>query len=347
MIPSLLLLSSLAVAGVPAADPAPAAGPILSWTAPTTFVTGLSYEVRIDVEAPEGGTVVASWLFSPAAFTVDGKPLAKREDRGTLELPAGFKISGTIDLAPHLEAKKSFKLGFATDLSDGEPIEVALLELAPEGLDFMAMPIEQLADYNIMLRTNRGDILVKVWPDVAPNHARNFLDLAYTKFYDETTFHRVIPGFMIQGGGMDVKMNEKPTGAPVRNEARNGLSNTRGSVALARTNAPHSATSQFFVNVRDNIKLDFGISPDGWGYTVVGEVLSGMDVVDAIVAVPTTSRAPHQNVPVKPVVITKVRVISEPAPTPPAATKTSAPAAGKPGARPVAPKAKATPTPGE
>jgi peptidyl-prolyl cis-trans isomerase B (cyclophilin B) len=150
---------------------------------------------------------------------------------------------------------------------------------------------------------------------------------------------------------MDAKMNDKPTGAPIRSESKNGLSNTRGSVAMARTNDPHSATSQFFINVRDNIKLDFGISPDGWGYTVVGEVLSGMDVVDAIVNVPTTSMGPHQNVPIKPVVITKARVISEPAapPTPPAVTKTGAPAAGKPGARPVtrAPQAKATPTPGE
>jgi len=201
----------------------------------------------------------------------------------------------------------------------------------------------------IALETTMGTIQIGLYGSKSPLSSRNVLNYVKSGFYNGTIFHRVIPGFMIQGGGMDAKMNEKPTGAPVRNEARNGLSNTRGSVAMARTNAPHSATSQFFVNVRDNIKLDFGISPDGWGYTVVGEVLSGMDVVDAIVAVPTTSRGPHQNVPVKPVVITKARVVSEPAPaTPPAATKTGAPAAGKPAARPVtsAPKAKATPTPG-
>jgi len=198
----------------------------------------------------------------------------------------------------------------------------------------------------IALETTMGTIQIGLYGSKSPLSSRNVLNYVKSGFYNGTTFHRVIPGFMIQGGGMDAKMNEKPTGAPVRNEARNGLSNTRGSVAMARTNAPHSATSQFFVNVRDNAKLDFGISPDGWGYTVVGEVLSGMDVVDAIVAVPTTSRGPHQNVPVKPVVITKARVISEPAPaTPPAATKTGAPAAGKPAVRP-APKAKATPTPG-
>ena len=200
----------------------------------------------------------------------------------------------------------------------------------------------------IALETTMGTIQIGLYATKSPLSSRNVLNYVKSGFYNGTIFHRVIPGFMVQGGGMDAKMNEKPTGAPVRNEARNGVSNTRGSVAMARTNAPHSATSQFFVNVRDNIKLDFGISPDGWGYTVVGEVLSGMEVVDAIVAVPTTSIGPHQNVPVRPVVITKARVVSEPAATtPPAATRTGAPAAGKGGARPAtsAPKAKATPSP--
>jgi len=200
----------------------------------------------------------------------------------------------------------------------------------------------------IALETTMGTIQIALYATKSPLSSRNVLNYVKSGFYNGTIFHRVIPGFMIQGGGMDAKMNEKPTGAPVRNEARNGLSNTRGSLAMARTNAPHSATSQFFVNVRDNIKLDFGISPDGWGYTVFGEVLSGMEVVDAIVAVPTTNVGPHANVPVKPVVITKARVISEPAPaTPPAATKTGAPAGGKPAAARPAPKAKATPTPGQ
>ena len=198
----------------------------------------------------------------------------------------------------------------------------------------------------IALETTMGTIQIQLYGTKSPLSSRNVLNYAKSGFYNGTTFHRVIPGFMIQGGGMDPKMAEKPTGAPVRNEAKNGLSNTRGSVAMARTNAPHSATSQFFVNVRDNVKLDFGISPDGWGYTVVGEVLSGMDVVDTIVNVPTTRVGQYDNVPVKPVVITKTRVISEPAPaTPPAVTRTGAPAAGKPGAS--APKAKATPTPGK
>jgi cyclophilin family peptidyl-prolyl cis-trans isomerase len=195
----------------------------------------------------------------------------------------------------------------------------------------------------IDLETTMGTIQIGLYGTKSPLSSRNVLNYAKSGFYNGTTFHRVIPGFMIQGGGMDAKMVEKPTGAPVRNEARNGLSNTRGSVAMARTNDPHSATSQFFINVRDNVKLDFGISPDGWGYTVVGEVLSGMEVVDAIVAVPTTRIGQYDNVPVKPVVITRVRVVSEPLPT---VTKTGAPAAGKPLARPAtsAPKKASSPS---
>ena len=198
----------------------------------------------------------------------------------------------------------------------------------------------------IALETSMGTIQIGLYATKAPRSSRNVLNYVKTGFYNGTIFHRVIPGFMIQGGGMDAKMVEKPTGAPVRNEARNGLSNTRGSLAMARTNDPHSATAQFFINVRDNVKLDFGISPDGWGYTVFGEVLSGMDVVDAIVGVPTTSMGVYQNVPIKPVVITKARVISEPPPaTPPAATKAGAPAGARPARSAPKAKAKATPAP--
>jgi len=202
----------------------------------------------------------------------------------------------------------------------------------------------------IVLETTMGPIQIQLYGTKSPLSSRNVLNYVKNGFYNGTIFHRVIPGFMIQGGGMDAKMVEKPTGGPVRNEARNGLSNTRGSVAMARTNDPQSATSQFFVNVRDNLKLDFGISADGWGYTVVGEVVSGMEVVDAIVNVPTTRVSQYENVPITPVVITRARVISEP-PTaaPPTVTKAGAPAPTP--ARPAtsAPKApakpKATPSP--
>lgn len=212
----------------------------------------------------------------------------------------------------------------------------------------------------IAIETTLGTIQVGLYAQKAPLSSRNVLNYVKSGFYAGTIFHRVIPGFMIQGGGMDAKMVEKPTGSPVRNEAKNGLLNTRGSLALARTSEPHSATSQFFISVKDNPALDFGISRDGWGYAVFGEVLSGMEIVDQIVAVPTSSNGVHSNVPVSPVVITKVRVVSEPAPAaPPAITKAVAPG-GKTAARPgkatpkAAPKGtpaatptkpKATPTP--
>lgn len=169
----------------------------------------------------------------------------------------------------------------------------------------------------IEIETTMGTIRVGLFASLAPRSSRNVLSYVKKGFYAGTLFHRVIPGFMIQGGGMDAKMAEKEVGTPVRNEARNGLLNLRGTVALARTQDPHSATAQFFINLRDNPALDFGISRDGWGYTVFGDVLSGMDVVDRIAAVPTTRVGPHENVPIKPVVITGIKVISEPAPTKP------------------------------
>jgi cyclophilin family peptidyl-prolyl cis-trans isomerase len=203
----------------------------------------------------------------------------------------------------------------------------------------------------IAFDTTLGTFQVALYATKAPLSTRNIMNYVKSGFYTGTIFHRVIPRFMVQGGGLDANMNEKPTSAPVRNEAKNGLLNTRGSLSLARTNDPHSATSQFFISVKDNPALDFGISRDGWGYAVFGEVVSGMEIVDQIVAVPTSTRGPHQNVPITPVVINKVRVISEPASaTPPAATKATAPSGTKPAARPrVAPKAtpaaKAKPSP--
>jgi peptidyl-prolyl cis-trans isomerase B (cyclophilin B) len=302
MIPTILLMSALAAAGTcaPAIDPAPAAGPVLSWSAPTSFVKGMAYQVRIDVEAPEGGTVVASWLFSPAAFTVDGKPLAKREDRGTLQLPAGFKISGVIDLGPHLEPTKAFKLGFATDLSDSEPIEVGLYELAPEGLDFMSMPVEQLAQHNVLLSTNRGDILLKFWPETAPNHVRNFLDLSYSKFYDETTFHRVIKDFMIQGG--DRTGTGTGSGPRAVNLEPSTRPHVRGVLSMARSADKNSASCQFFIMHGNARQLDNQ-------YSAFGEVVSGMDAVDRIATTETARTGGENSKPAQPQILQRAIVV--------------------------------------
>lgn len=158
----------------------------------------------------------------------------------------------------------------------------------------------------VVLETALGTIRIGLHKDRAPITVDNFLKYVRAKHYDGTIFHRVMPGFMIQGGGMDAKMTEKATMAPIRNEARNGLRNTRGTVAMARTNDPNSATAQFFINVKDNHSLDFGIQ--GAGYAVFGEVIEGMDVVDKIVAVPRTDKGGHQNVPVVAVVIKSARL---------------------------------------
>lgn len=162
----------------------------------------------------------------------------------------------------------------------------------------------------ILIETNKGNITVELNAEKAPNTVANILAYVNDGFYDGTIFHRVIPGFMVQGGGMKPDMSEKSTKAAIQNEANNGLKNARGTLAMARTNAPHSASSQFFINVADNSFLDFkSESPQGWGYAVFGKVTEGMDVVDAIVAVKTGNKGGHQDVPVEPVTMTKVSVV--------------------------------------
>ncbi len=161
----------------------------------------------------------------------------------------------------------------------------------------------------IILHTNHGAITLELDAENAPRSVENFLQYARDGHYDNTIFHRVIDGFMIQGGGMESGLKQKATRAPIANEAGNGLKNKRYTVAMARTNEPHSATSQFFINVADNDFLDHkGPSPQGWGYCVFGRVTAGQDVVDRIKAVPTGNKGFHQNVPVDDVVIQRVEV---------------------------------------
>ena len=157
----------------------------------------------------------------------------------------------------------------------------------------------------VKLSTSLGDIVVQLDAAKAPQTVDNFLKYVQAGHYNGTVFHRVIPTFMIQGGGMTADMKEKPTRAPIPLESRNGLSNVRGSIAMARTGNPNSATSQFFINVKDNDRLDAANSPDGNGYTVFGQVIAGMDVVDKIRAVPTGSRGPYDDVPNTPITINK------------------------------------------
>ncbi|EPZ5901585.1 peptidylprolyl isomerase [Vibrio fluvialis] len=157
----------------------------------------------------------------------------------------------------------------------------------------------------ITLHTNFGDIKIQLNEEKAPETSANFLQYCRDGFYDNTLFHRVIDGFMIQGGGMTSGLREKATRSPIRNEANNGLSNKVGTIAMARTMEPHSASSQFFINVNNNTFLNFrSESRDGWGYCVFGEVVEGMDIVNKIKGVSTGSYGMHQDVPLDEVVIT-------------------------------------------
>lgn len=164
----------------------------------------------------------------------------------------------------------------------------------------------------VELETTMGNIVIELNHEKAPNTVANFLEYVKSGHYDGTIFHRVIDGFMIQGGGMDANMTEKSTNAPIQNEADNGLKNEVGTIAMARTSDPHSATAQFFINVKDNSFLNFsGKNPQGWGYAVFGKVIEGMDIVNKIKGVPTGKYGFHADVPTTPVVITHAKVIEK------------------------------------
>lgn len=164
----------------------------------------------------------------------------------------------------------------------------------------------------IILHTNQGDISIKLNTEKAPISSQNFIDYVKEGFYDGTIFHRVIKNFMIQGGGFDTDMSEKSSHAEIKNEANNGLSNMRGTLAMARTMVPHSASSQFFINVEDNTFLNHSSeTSEGWGYAVFGEVVEGLDVVDKIRSTNTTTRNGHQDVPAEDMIIESAEVVED------------------------------------
>jgi peptidyl-prolyl cis-trans isomerase B (cyclophilin B) len=160
----------------------------------------------------------------------------------------------------------------------------------------------------VVLSTNHGQITIELDADKAPKTVENFLSYVKSGHYDGTIFHRVIDGFMIQGGGFEPGMKQKDSGEPIENEASNGLANEKYTIAMARTNDPHSATAQFFINVKDNSFLDYS-GPDNWGYCVFGKVTDGTDVVDQIRKVPTGSKGFHGDVPVEDVIIEKAEIV--------------------------------------
>ena len=184
--------------------------------------------------------------------------------------------------------------------------------IAATGLVALAATAAQAQDkaspVKVLLATSAGDITLQLDAEKAPKSVANFVEYVKSGHYDGTVFHRVIDGFMIQGGGFTPEMTQKPTRAPIPLESRNGLKNERGTVAMARTSVPDSATSQFFINLVDNPRLDHP-NPDGNGYAVFGRVVAGMDVVDKIRAVETGNVKGHQNVPLKPVSIKSASIV--------------------------------------
>jgi len=269
----------------------------VEWSAPSALLAGESFNVELTITAPESGARIESWMLGAAAFEVDGAPLGERKG-SAIDLPPGFSLHGVVDLGPKLKPKKGFKLTHAS--GQGEAVNVSLMTPAPEGLNFMdesKMSVQELSKYNVLLRTNRGDILLKMWPETAPNHVRNFLDLSYIHFYDGVTFHRVIPGFMIQGGD--------PTGTgggdgprKLKSEFQNERKHLPGVLSAARTNDPNSASCQFFIMHKAAPNLD-------GQYSAFGETVFGLDVVEKIV---TSPRDPRDK-PKDPQVIQKAIVV--------------------------------------
>ena len=174
----------------------------------------------------------------------------------------------------------------------------------------LAISTAALAAPSVEMETSAGRMVIELNTEKAPGTVNNFLKYAKEGHYDGTIFHRVIDGFMIQGGGFTADMSEKKAGAPIQNEAKNGLKNQRGTIAMARRPDPHSATAQFFINHKDNSMLDYP-GHDGWGYAVFGKVTQGLDIVDKIAKVPTGNSGMHQNVPTQPVIVQSVKVLSD------------------------------------
>lgn len=196
-----------------------------------------------------------------------------------------------------------------------------LVRLLPLLLALGFAPNALAANPKVELKTTLGAIVIELYPENAPKTVENFLQYVKDGFYDGTIFHRVIPGFMAQGGGFTPNLQQKTARPAIRNEAGNGLRNAVGTVAMARTADPHSATAQFFINVAENDFLDFKSADDkGYGYTVFARVTSGMDVVQKMLQVPTSTVGPHQNVPRQPIVIERARLLEDaPAKAKPAA----------------------------
>ena len=267
----MMILSTLLLSCITAAPEA------TTWSAPAAYMVGRSFEVSVTISAPEGASIPA-WHLSPAAFELGKKAFGQR-GKSTIELAQGAELTLRYDLGPAIEAAGGAVTGGVLSLgfAGGEARDVSVMQVAPAGLDFMKMPVAELSKYRVLMETTSGDMLMEFWPDVAPNHVRNFLDLSYTDFYDGLTFHRVMPGFMIQGGCP--RGDGTGSGPRTLKAEFNSRLHVPGVLSMARTNDPNSATSQFFVMHGKAPHLDKK-------YSGFGQLVSGLPVVDKIVNTP-------------------------------------------------------------
>jgi peptidyl-prolyl cis-trans isomerase B (cyclophilin B) len=266
--------AAVAVAQVPQAAPATAAK--IELVAPDIWVVGGRCEVKLKLTAPAEGATIPGWQFTPAGFTVDGKPLALHGELPAIVAGPNQVYETSVDLGPALKVSADFELGLGN-----QKALVRVLEPAPPGLDFMdeaKMPVAELEKYWVVLDTVRGLMVVEFYPALAPNHVRNYLDLSYTGFYNGTIFHRVGPGFMIQGGD--------PTGTGggdgkrrLKLEATRYKRHVKGILSMARSPDPNSASCQFFIMHGANQGLD-------GGYSIFGNLVRGFATLDAIVRSP-------------------------------------------------------------
>lgn len=262
---------------------------------------------------------------SDMQVAVPDEPVAVEQNNAVPEAPAPEAVAAEVveTAVPEAEASVAETEEVAEETSAAEPVEAAVEKeetapapAAPKVEKEPAVPVTPPAEIekednivHVQLMTTEGNILLELYPDEAPETVENFLKYVRDGFYDETVFHRVINNFMIQGGGFNLNMDRKETGEPIRNEADNGLKNERGTVAMARTGEPHSATAQFFINVIDNDFLNYTApSGQGWGYCVFGRVIDGMDTVDKIRVAETGTHGYFRDVPKQPIVIRSARI---------------------------------------
>jgi peptidyl-prolyl cis-trans isomerase B (cyclophilin B) len=297
-----MLTNLILVAGAIASGPtAPDGKPTVEWTAPESFMGAGEFVVHVVLTGSKDTVKVPAWLFEGSAFTVNGKPLGeKRSDAMVTLLPNAhlaldLDLGGLLATAKGVDAK-DFKLGYAKDYLDGEEKGVRFMQAVEKGLDFMKMPVEDLSKYHVIMSTNRGDMEMEFWPDVAPNHVRNFLDLCYTGFYDGKIFHRVIPGFMIQGG--DPTGTGSGSGPRMLKAEFSSKKHEAGVLSMARSQSPDSGSCQFFVMHKASPSLD-------GQYSAFGKLVSGLDVVDKIV----NSKRNSQDKPFEPQTIMKCTVV--------------------------------------